>query len=81
MHVKQHLDKLTISVLNIDDVDKRTGESHSTNKSLYVTKNTGTQNEKVEFRHTNGTRGIGVGYDTIYVRVYLQGLFFTMDEK
>lgn len=42
----------------------RTGE-HAANRALYVTGNFGPA-EGVEFRHSNGTQGIGFGFNTIY---------------
>jgi hypothetical protein len=45
----------------------RTGNGHPTAvKGLYVTGDFGASNDGVEFRHTNGTQGIGLGYSTIY---------------
>ena len=40
--------------------------SHASNAPLYVTNNSNPSSAGVEFRHTNGTQGIGFGYDTIY---------------
>jgi hypothetical protein len=48
-----------------DGLFARTG-SHASNRSLYVTSNTGADNTGVEFRHYDGTQGIGLGYNTIY---------------
>lgn len=45
--------------------DARSG-SHATGLPLYVTGAIGDQNNGVEFRHSNGTQGIGIGYNTIY---------------
>jgi hypothetical protein len=50
--------------------DARTG-SHATSQSLYVTGTmgggtTGGQAGNIEFRHSNGSQGIGFGYQTIY---------------
>ena len=42
----------------------RTG-SHSTNQPLYVTGDL-LSNQGVEFRHSNGTQGVGIGFNTIY---------------
>jgi hypothetical protein len=52
------------------DRDGRTG-SHATSQSLYVTGTmgggtTGGQAGNIEFRHSNGSQGIGFGYQTIY---------------
>jgi hypothetical protein len=57
------------SKLDIDR-DGRTG-SHATSQSLYVTGTmgggtTGGQAGNIEFRHSNGSQGIGFGYQTIY---------------
>lgn len=43
----------------------RTG-THPTNLPLYVTGNIGAESNGIEFRHENGTQGIGFGYNTIY---------------
>lgn len=43
----------------------RTG-THPTGRALYVTGTYGPNNNGVEFRHDNGTQGIGFGYNTIY---------------
>lgn len=43
----------------------RTG-THSSTCGLYVTSNAGTASNGFEFRHINGTQGIGLGYNTIY---------------
>ncbi|MFH0866625.1 MAG: tail fiber domain-containing protein [Bacteroidota bacterium] len=43
----------------------RTG-SHASSRSLYVTGTFGAGSSGVEFRHDNGTQGIGFGYNTIY---------------
>lgn len=40
--------------------------THSSNMALYVTANSGANSAGVEFRHANGTQGIGFGYNTIY---------------
>lgn len=59
------------SVLNIN-YDTRTladaKSSHPTDKALYVTKNTtGTDRDGIaEFRHSNGSQGIGIGFSSIY---------------
>ncbi len=44
----------------------RTGSHPSDVRGLYVTANMDPQGQGVEFRHTNGTQGIGFGYNTIY---------------
>lgn len=43
----------------------RTGK-HVPAQGLYVTGNFGKDNKGIEFRHTNGTQGLGFGYNTIY---------------
>ncbi len=43
----------------------RTG-IHPTGSPLYVTGNIGASANGIEFRHENGTQGIGFGYNTIY---------------
>jgi hypothetical protein len=57
------------SKLDIDR-DGRTG-SHATSQSLYVTGTMGTgttggQAGNIEFRHSNGSQGVGFGFQTIY---------------
>ena len=44
--------------------DPRTG-THPTNRILYVTGDS-QEADGIEFRHSNGTQGIGFGYNTIY---------------
>lgn len=44
--------------------EARTG-THPANRALYVTSGFG-EADGVEFRHSNGTQGIGIGYNTIY---------------
>ncbi len=39
---------------------------HPTGLALYVTATSGEADKLVEFRHSNGTQGIGFGYNTIY---------------
>ena len=39
---------------------------HPTDLALYVTADSGDANKLVEFRHSNGTQGIGFGCNTIY---------------
>ena len=49
----------------------RTGPTPPThNPALYVTSDTGSQSEGVEFRHSNQSQGIGFGYNTIYATGY-----------
>ncbi len=43
----------------------RTG-THATGAPLYITGNMGAASSGVEFRHTNGSQGIGIGYTGIY---------------
>lgn len=40
--------------------------SHATGSPLYVTGTLGAASSGIEFRHDNGTQGIGFGYNTIY---------------
>ena len=44
----------------------RSGTHPSSVKGLYVTGDFGTYNDGVEFRHSNGTQGIGISYTSIY---------------
>ena len=44
----------------------RTGTHPTTLRGLYVTGDFGDDSNGVEFRHSNGTQGIGFGYNTIY---------------
>lgn len=52
---------------NLLDVQSaaRTGV-HPTGLTLYVTANSDPNGKGVEFRHSNGSQGIGIGYNTIY---------------
>jgi hypothetical protein len=43
----------------------RTG-THASSRPLYVTGDIGADTNGIEFRHLNGTQGIGFGYNTIY---------------
>jgi len=43
----------------------RTG-SHPSNRPLYITGDIGHADNGIEFRHSNGTQGIGFGYNSIY---------------
>jgi hypothetical protein len=51
--------------LDIQSGPARTG-SHATGRALYVTGDISESGDGVEFRHYNGTQGIGFGYNTIY---------------
>lgn len=51
-----------LDVLN----EARTGTHPTAIKGLYVTGAFGPDSDGVEFRHSNGTQGIGFGYNTIY---------------
>jgi hypothetical protein len=54
------------SWLDIKDGFTRSG-THATGRSLYVTYQGGAYADGIaEFRHTNGTQGIGVGYSGLY---------------
>ena len=46
--------------------ETRAGTHPSAVKGLYVTGAFGADSDGVEFRHTNGTQGIGFGHNTIY---------------
>jgi hypothetical protein len=54
-----------IAKLDIPSVT-RSGTHPTSVKGLYVTGDFGPDSDGVEFRHTNGTQGIGFGYNTIY---------------
>jgi hypothetical protein len=43
----------------------RSGE-HAQGRPLYVTGNTNADSNGIEFRHTNGSQGIGFGHNTVY---------------
>lgn len=51
--------------LDIELGTGRTG-SHVIGRPLYVTGNIGAASNGIEFRHENGTQGIGFGFNTIY---------------
>jgi hypothetical protein len=54
-----------IAKLDISSVART--DTHPTSvKGLYVTGDFGPDSDGIEFRHTNGTQGIGFGYNTIY---------------
>ncbi|MDO7845789.1 tail fiber domain-containing protein [Hymenobacter sp. M29] len=42
------------------------GGSHATNRALYVTGNFEDASNGVEFRHSNGTQGVGIGFNSLY---------------
>ena len=44
----------------------RTGAHPTAVKGLYVTGDFGAASDGVEFRHTNATQGVGIGFNTIY---------------
>jgi hypothetical protein len=44
----------------------RTGTHPTAVKGLYITGDFNSDNDGVEFRHSNGTQGIGFGFNTIY---------------
>jgi hypothetical protein len=46
--------------------DARSGTHPTAVKGLYVTGNFAPDSDGVEFRHSNGSQGIGFGYNTIY---------------
>jgi hypothetical protein len=46
--------------------EARSGTHPAAIKGLYVTGSLGPDNTGIEFRHSNGTQGIGFGYNTIY---------------
>src|SRR5688572_6355694 len=51
--------------LDINSGAARTG-SHGSNLALYVTAASSADANGIEFRHDNGTQGIGFGFNTIY---------------
>lgn len=51
--------------LDVSHGSGRTGD-HATNLPLYVTGDLGADFNGIEFRHNNGTQGIGFGYNSIY---------------
>lgn len=53
------------NILDVLGGAARTG-THATSRALYVTGTFGANSTGVEFRHDNGTQGIGFGYNTIY---------------
>lgn len=58
-----------IAALDIQSVARTNLNNHPSSSfvnGLYVTGTFGEDNNGVEFRHTNGTQGIGFGYNTIY---------------
>ncbi len=52
--------------LDIHTGPSRTGSLHPSNLPLYVTGNIGQDTSGIEFRHYNGTQGIGFGYAGMY---------------
>jgi hypothetical protein len=40
--------------------------THATGRALYVSGDFGAADTGVEFRHTNGSQGVGIGYNSIY---------------
>lgn len=50
----------------LDVQDGARSGTHPTGLPLYVTGNIGAASAGVEFRHTNGTQGIGIGYNSLY---------------
>lgn len=57
--------RATRSKLEVAGPPKWAGD-HPTGLALYVTAESGPASNGVEFRHSNGTQGIGFGYNTIY---------------
>ena len=51
--------------LDVASGSARSG-SHPTNRPLYVTGDLNDESNGIEFRHNNGTQGIGFGFNTIY---------------
>jgi hypothetical protein len=47
-------------------VEPRTGTHPTAAKGLYITASFGADSDGVEFRHSNGTQGLGIGHNTIY---------------
>ncbi|QZZ19504.1 hypothetical protein J5X98_19430 [Leptothermofonsia sichuanensis E412] len=59
--------RLTVTSLDIQSVTRTNPANHSTAvKGLYITGDFGPDSGGIEFRHSNGTQGIGFGYNTIY---------------
>ena len=50
----------------LDITNNTRAGSHATGRPLYVTGNVGAYDNGVEFRHSSGTQGIGVGFNGIY---------------
>jgi hypothetical protein len=53
------------NMLDIQSGTARTG-THASGRALYVTGDIEASSNGIEFRHYNGTQGIGFGYNTIY---------------
>jgi predicted nucleotidyltransferase component of viral defense system len=59
--------RLTVTSLDIQSVNRTNPANHSTAvKGLYIRGDFGPDSGEIEFRHSNGTQGIGFGYNTIY---------------
>jgi hypothetical protein len=57
--------------LDIAQAERTDKDKHPAKvKALYVTGDFGALNDGVEFRHSNGSQGIGFGYNTIYATGY-----------
>ncbi len=57
----------TAPVANLDVVaEPRSGSHPAAVRWLYVTGGFAAASDGVEFRHTNGSQGIGIGYNTLY---------------
>jgi hypothetical protein len=60
---------ITTGTLNATTLDIQTetrSGTHASSAPLYVTGNIGESSSGVEIRHTNGTQGVGIGYNTVY---------------
>lgn len=68
-----HLGHVGIGVTNptttnnkLDIADGNRTGTHATGRPLYVTGNLGDDSDGAEFRHSNGTQGVGIGFNSIY---------------
>jgi hypothetical protein len=56
---------VTAAASRVDIAATARSGAHGSNKTLYVTGDFG-PDDGVEFRHTNGTQGVGLGFNTVY---------------
>jgi hypothetical protein len=54
------------NLLDVQSAARQNGGNHPTGLALYVTAESESGGKGVEFRHSNGSQGIGFGYNTIY---------------